>query len=198
MKAGDHIERLTLLRSCRITRKNGYGWRTRPAWECMCDCGNLTTVEQAAITYGATKSCGCLQKEKARLSTIRPGMYGKTHGYTNTPTYRSWNAMNTRCKNPNTDNFKHYGGRGIQVCDRWNNFENFLNDMGERPDGKTLDRIDVNGNYKPENCRWATYSQQSRNKQAKRITEFSFGDLADELTKRIKQHNPESELLVTI
>lgn len=88
-----------------------------------------------------------------------------TRDHASTRTYRTWNHMKQRCENPNNDNFAHYGGRGISVCERWRSFENFLADMGERPAGTSLDRIDVNGNYEPGNCRWATQKVQRSNER---------------------------------
>lgn len=89
---------------------------------------------------------------------------GKNHGYFGTPTYRAWNDMKKRCLNPTNKVYPRYGGRGITICERWLTFVNFLADMGERPDGLSLDRIDNNGNYEPGNCRWATWSQQMLNR----------------------------------
>lgn len=95
----------------------------------------------------------------------------KTHGGTNTPEYYSWMAMRVRCRDSNRTDWMNYGGRGITVCDRWESFENFFDDMGERPDGTSLDRIDVDGNYEPNNCRWATPKQQVANRRPIVITE---------------------------
>lgn len=87
-----------------------------------------------------------------------------------TPTYRTWQAMRARCHNPNAIHYDSYGGRGINICDRWNDFSNFLADMGERPNGKSIDRIDPNDNYEPTNCRWATAKEQTNNQRKSRIT----------------------------
>ena len=95
------------------------------------------------------------------------------HGMSRTSTYRTWSHMKGRCSNPNEARYKDYGGRGIKVCERWMKFENFLEDMGEKPDNKTLDRIDNDGDYCPENCRWATIDQQSRNTRRSKIMTYN-------------------------
>lgn len=126
-------------------------------FDVRCDCGNTTNVRLNGLRTGNTKSCGCLVKETS-------GNLNKTHGLSGTPTYSRWQAMLTRATNPQIKGAKHYALRGITVCISWLKFENFLADMGECPEGLTLDRIDNDRNYCPENCRWATYSEQARNK----------------------------------
>ncbi len=124
------------------------GPRRIALWECKCDCGAVVVAPGPELAKGKHTSCGC-----ARF----------THAMTNTPTYRSWKSMRRRCFNENDPSFKNYGGRGVTVCERWSSFKAFLSDMGERPVGTSLDRIDVNGDYQPGNCRWATPTEQSNN-----------------------------------
>jgi hypothetical protein len=127
-------------------------------WTALCDCGNLTTVTSCNLRSGSTKSCGCLRKEVLKAKF-------RTHGQHGSPTWYSWISMKSRCNNPKASQYELYGGRGITICERWDKFENFLEDMGERPNGKTLDRINVNKGYEPSNCKWSTKKEQAQNRR---------------------------------
>jgi hypothetical protein len=127
-------------------------------WVCRCDCGNEISTYTNGLRSGHAKSCGCINKEQQRDRHL-------THGMSATKLYKAWVGMIGRCENKSNSAYKNYGGRGIKVCDRWKNFENFAIDVGDRPISMTLDREDNNGNYEPSNWRWATWNTQSTNKR---------------------------------
>lgn len=138
-------------------------------WKCICDCGNEVITRGSSLRAGVTQSCGCLNIDK---STDRLVSHNKTHGEFGTRLYRVWAAMLNRCRNPKHNRYQHYGGRGIRVCDEWMKYENFKEwamSAGYDPNAPrgacTIDRIDVDGNYEPSNCRWVDSSMQAKNKR---------------------------------
>ena len=124
-------------------------------WLCICDCGNSTIVDTNSLTSGHTKSCSCLHNK---------------HNLAGAPIYNSWCNMKSRCENPQNDCYHHYGGRGIKICDKWQTFKGFYDDMGlSYKEGLTIERVDTNGDYRKDNCRWATMQEQSQNKRSNRV-----------------------------
>jgi hypothetical protein len=143
-----------------VLKKVRHGKLSRYRLLCKCDCGKEWEVRPGDIkrTDGkATISCGCYAAQSL-------GDRRRTHGMKNAPEYKIWKSMRRRCINPDRPDYRFYGAKGITVCERWDKFENFFADMGKRPDGLTLDRIDNSGNYTPENCRWATWETQFANR----------------------------------
>lgn len=172
VEIGGEYGRLTLI-GMDSPAKSGH-----PRYLCSCSCGGRKSVSIYSIASGKTQSCGCLHKEQLANRN-------RSHNMCGTGTYRTWNVMKSRCTNKNFPKYESYGARGIRICDKWMTFEGFIEDMGERPAGMSIDRIDVDGDYCKENCRWATASQQQRNKTNTRyITAFGrtqcLADWADE------------------
>lgn len=168
MKRAHNFKDLTGMRFGRLVVEEYAGYKTQPSgqkktlWKCICDCGNVHIVKGDSLNSGGSQSCGCLSSE---LKSQRK----KTHGMHGTLTYKTWCSMRERCFNPKHKAWKTHGAKGITVCDRWNpekggSFENFFEDMGERLKGMSIDRIDVYGDYTPENCRWADNYTQAYNK----------------------------------
>ena len=139
----------------------------KACWNCRCDCGVEFVTRGIDLRSGNTTSCGCYKRE---LIGARSTTHGATKDYSLSGAYRSWLTMKSRCLNRGNNRFSSYGARSITVCDRWLVFENFLADMGERPEGRSLDRINNDGDYEIGNCRWATRQEQAANqRQTKRV-----------------------------
>lgn len=145
-----------------VIQQAGLNKRRCVRWLCRCSCGSERAVDGPALRNGASRSCGCLGAERRRASNLK-------HGLSQTPTYASWQSMLGRCYDPRNASFAAYGGCGVTVCERWKDFLLFLADMGPRPDGKTLDRIENSIGYEPSNCRWSTLIEQQANRSVSRF-----------------------------
>lgn len=159
---GQRFGRLTVIKKIGV-RKVGQRGQTKTVWLCKCDCGNEKEVLRNSLVSGNTKSCGCLEKETKKTMHVK-------HGEAKTRLWKIWCGMRERCNNPNNQDYSYYGGRGIIVCDSWSdkkdgfiNFRSWAMANGYT-DELTLDRVNVNGNYEPSNCRWATRKEQTRNR----------------------------------
>ena len=161
---GQRFGRLVVLAQAASERRFGH----RVAWLCQCDCGRMKAIVGLNLTQGKSQSCGCLKSEIISRTQ-------STHHMTDTPTYRIWCAMKTRCLNTRAKTWPFYGGRGIRICEAWNDsFEAFFADMGPRPSANhSLDRIDNSGNYERSNCRWANHREQMNNTRANRSLTLS-------------------------
>lgn len=147
---GQTFGRLTVLRFHEARNTNAYWW-------CRCECGNEKSVARVKLINNKTRSCGCLRREGN----------ARKHGMSKSREYSSWLAMKDRCSRPEATRYERYGGRGIKICARWeNSFENFLSDMGPRPENTSLDRINPDGDYEPTNCRWADPVTQTNNRSS--------------------------------
>jgi len=138
----------------------------RSTWKCICDCGNDVNVSATHLKSDHTKSCGCLKIESQKYGSI-------THKLSKTAIHRAWQGMIQRCTNKKLDQYINYGARGITFCDRWKNFLYFVEDMVNRPEGTSLDRIDNNGSYCKENCKWSTPKEQANNRRTSRMIKYN-------------------------
>jgi hypothetical protein len=172
LKSGDRFGRLVLEQDLGLLADKGQRRRT---WLSLCDCGNRLTVWQSQLVSRRKQSCGCLVRDTNTVLAKQRASHGEATRGAWTPEYRSWVSMNGRCSNPADSSYPRYGGRGITVGQQWqDSYPSFLRDMGRRPSlAHTLDRIDVNGNYEPGNCRWSTPQQQGRNRRSNRLLTIS-------------------------
>ena len=175
LKPGDKRGKLTVVERSGIDR-----WGAR-LWVCLCECGNTKEMLASHINHKKMPSCGC-------YSNKAKGDHSRTHGLTKTREFNSWKGMKSRCYNPKNKHYKDYGGRGISVCERWLlSFESFYSDMGAKPDKSlSIERLDVNGDYTPENCIWADSKQQAKTRRTTLLVPWkggfsTFREIGDEL-----------------
>ena len=161
-----------VLGSWRIIEAFSHPVRRERMYRCVCECGSIKDVKHIHLAGGKTRSCGC--------SVV-------THGMTKSKEYRIWDSMIRRCRNPNHHAFPSYGGRGITVCDKWLTFKGFFEDMGTKPDGLSLDRIDNSLGYSKENCRWGSIDEQARNRRSTKLTQEKVASIKDMLASGVTQ-----------
>lgn len=155
-----------------VVLRRGSSCKAGSRWVCKCDCGSVVTVQRCALITENTKSCGCLKRDLAKvLGSVNNIKHGATIDPIKLPTYKIWLGMRKRCRDQWD---KRYAGRGIKMCERWlNSFDHFYEDMGARPSLKhSIDRKNVNGDYEPSNCRWATVIEQNNNRRNNLIIEY--------------------------
>lgn len=157
IQAGRKYGRWTVVGDSALKSRGG-----KRIWLCRCECGTERGVVGTKLKAGRSLSCGCLRVEAL-----------KTHGCHSSATYETWKRMLQRCRNENSPDFSLYGGRGVCVCKRWLSFDAFLSDMGERPENHTIDRLNSDGDYEPNNCRWATPRQQANNRRSNRCLHYN-------------------------
>lgn len=162
-RIGEKYGRLEIISFDKMVKRKPRGFRYY--WNFLCDCGNTISVEYYAVKLGNTKSCGCLHKETSHLNGKANTVHGHTKRSGYSSEYISWTTMRQRCYKKENHNYKYYGEKGITVCDEWkDSFENFLADMGLKPDKTyTIDRIENSGNYCKENCKWSSKEEQNNN-----------------------------------
>jgi len=176
LKKGDTVNKLTLIgHPFSISKRGTSGW-VQKKWyvKTKCECGNIQDMTIEGLKRREerrTKDCGCGRQVKLRKVLTK-------HGHTNfggkpSGVYSSWQHLKDRCLNKNNTEYNYYGGKGIEVCEKWLNFTGFLEDMGDRPRGKTIDRIDINGNYNKENCKWSTFTDQMNNTRRSRYLTYN-------------------------
>lgn len=190
---GQRFDRLVVIERADVNKGR------KPAWTCLCDCGQTLETTGDSLKSGATRSCGCYRREtSSELCKSR-----SKHDDTRSTEWYVWQGIRQRCQNSRSRDYSHYGERGIKVCDRWQSYESFLADMGRRPSSKhSLDRIDVDGDYEPSNCRWATQREQQNNRRNNRLIEWQgetrtasewareLGIKKDTFLKRLRRHGP--------
>ncbi len=152
---GKRFSRWTVIHRSKNNRHN------QPTWLCRCVCGVEKIVTGGILSSGQSKSCGCHKKDVQRQRMLERNT---SHGLSKTKTYKIWSGIQTRCLNPNSSGYPKYGAKGVTICERWNDYENFLADMGECPDGMSIDRINNDLGYSPENCRWVDMKTQQNNR----------------------------------